>query len=149
MSKAFISENITYSEGTRHELSNHYNNDPWPEQLENMKRVANEVFEKIRKSAGVPILITSFYRSHQIELAKGRAGNSQHCKGEAMDLKSTHPIYSNAWIFNYIRKNLTFDQAIWEKGDDKNPAWVHVSLKKEGNRMQCLKTKDGINYEII
>jgi hypothetical protein len=48
---------------------------------------------------------------------------------------------TNADIFNYIKDNLEFDQLIWEFGDDKNPAWVHVSLSKRNNRNQILVAK--------
>ena len=39
-----------------------------------------------------------------------------------------------------MKKNLSFDQMIWEFGDDKNPNWVHVSYVDEvNNRNRCLK----------
>jgi hypothetical protein len=39
----------------------------------------------------------------------------------------------------YIKNHLTFDQLIWEFGDDENPDWVHVSYKTEGNRGEVLR----------
>ncbi len=30
-------------------------------------------------------------------------------------------------VFTWIADNLTFGQLIWEKGDDGNPQWIHVS----------------------
>ena len=43
-------------------------------------------------------------------------------------------------MFKWIRKNLDFDQMIWEFGDDKNPNWVHVSyVSEDKNRNRCLK----------
>jgi hypothetical protein len=41
-------------------------------------------------------------------------------------------------VFNAILNLFDFDQLIWEFGDSKNPAWVHVSYKKKGNRKQVL-----------
>jgi hypothetical protein len=32
---------------------------------------------------------------------------------------------------------------IWEKGNDLQPDWVHVSFKIKGNRNQILKYKNG------
>ena len=57
-------------------------------------------------------------------------------------------------MYNYIKKNLDFDQMIWEFGDDDNPAWVHVSyVSEDENRRRCLKAfKDKNNktvYSII
>ena len=58
---------------------------------------------------------------------------------------------SNADIFNYIKDNLTFDQLIWEFGDDESPSWVHVSYKKnEENRGRCLRAyrdNKGVYYK--
>ena len=43
-------------------------------------------------------------------------------------------------ILHSIKKNLDFDQLIWEFGNDKNPDWVHVSYKSaKENRKQVLK----------
>jgi len=47
----------------------------------------------------------------------------------------------NAILFLRIKENDLFDQLIWEFGDDKNPDWVHVSYKKEGNRSEVLRAK--------
>ena len=48
---------------------------------------------------------------------------------------------TNAEIFEYIKQNITFDQMIWEFGNDSQPDWVHVSYKVKGNRGQILKAK--------
>ena len=56
-------------------------------------------------------------------------------------------------MFTYIRNHLDFDQIIWEFGDDKNPAWVHVSyVSEEDNRHRCLRAvkKNGkTHYELM
>ena len=56
-------------------------------------------------------------------------------------------------MYEFIKKNLDFDQIIWEFGDDDNPDWVHVSyVSPDQNRNRCLKAykKSGrTNYEII
>jgi zinc D-Ala-D-Ala carboxypeptidase len=70
----------------------------------------------------------------------GAASNSQHCKGEALDLDNDAVEYpTNKDIFNYIKNHLDFDQLIWEFGDNQNPAWVHVSYNKDKNRKQVLR----------
>ena len=61
-------------------------------------------------------------------------------KGEAIDIDAD--IFggiTNAEIFEWIKQNLTFDQLIWEMGNDENPAWVHVSYSISGNRNQVIK----------
>jgi hypothetical protein len=54
--------------------------------------------------------------------------------GEAIDISAGSP-EENKKLFDYIKDNLTFDQLI----DEYNFRWVHVSLKKTGNRKQILK----------
>ena len=84
--------------------------------------------------------MSSGYRSPELNKAIGGSKTSQHCKGEAIDIDNDAREYpSNADIFWYIYDHLEFDQMIWEFGDDKNPSWVHVSYKSEGNRKQVLR----------
>ena len=48
---------------------------------------------------------------------------------------------SNKEVFDFIKKNLDFDQLIWEFGNDKEPDWIHVSYSKTKNRKKILKAK--------
>lgn len=111
--------------------------------LSNMKHVAINVFEPLRKHFNRPIGITSFFRSKLLNKAVKGASNSQHLTGEAMDIDAdVYGGLSNAETFHWIKDNLEFDQLIWEFGTDKNPEWVHVSLKRIGkNRKQILRAK--------
>jgi hypothetical protein len=48
-------------------------------------------------------------------------------------------------VFDYILKNLDFDQLIWEFGTSENPDWVHVSYNSNGTqRKQVLKAVKGV-----
>ena len=150
-----ISKHISYKEATRSNtaLRRGIENIPDVEELENMKLIAEEVFEPLRKWVGGPIKINSFYRSPELNVAIGGSKKSQHCHGQAMDIDDTYGHRSNASMFKHIRYNLDYDQIIWEFGDDKNPAWVHVSYVSEvKNRRRCLRAvkKDGkTHYEIM
>ena len=105
-----------------------------------MEAVAKHIFEPLREWVGGPIKINSFYRSPDLNTAIGGSDRSQHCQGRAMDIDDTFGYKTNAEMYNYIKKNLNFDQMIWEFGDDENPDWVHVSyVSKEDNRNKCLK----------
>ena len=43
-------------------------------------------------------------------------------------------------MFNHIKNYLTFDQLIWEFGDDENPDWIHVSYtERRKNRGRVLR----------
>ena len=104
-----------------------------------MKVTCKCVFEPIREHFNQPIYISSFYRSPELNTAIGGSKNSQHCKGEALDIDDVFGTVTNADIFNYIKERLDFDQLIWEFGDDQNPAWVHVSYRLGNNRRRILK----------
>lgn len=105
-----------------------------------LKLTAEQVVQKVRDHFGVPIRISSGYRSPKLNKAIGGSATSQHMKGEAFDIQGTNGI-SNKQIFDYIKNNLDFDQLIWEYGNDKNPAWVHVSYKAKGNRKSAIRIK--------
>ena len=113
--------------------------------LSNMKAVAENIFEPLRKWVGGPIKINSFYRSEALNKAIGGASKngkqtSQHCFGYAMDIDDIYGHKSNAEMFNYIKENLNFDSMIWEFGDSTNPDWVHVSYVSDSvNRNRILK----------
>ena len=115
-------------------------NTPDKEHLDNMKLLAEKVFEPLRKWVGGPIRINSFYRGPELNKAIGGSSKSQHCKGQAMDIDDNGCHKTNAEMYAWIKDNLNFDQMIWEFGDDDNPNWVHVSyVSPEENRNRCLK----------
>ena len=115
-------------------------NTPDKEHLDNMKLLAEKIFEPLRKWVGGPIRINSFYRGPELNKAIGGSSKSQHCKGQAMDIDDTGCHKTNAEMYAWIKDNVDFDQMIWEFGDDENPNWVHVSYVSPGeNRNRCLK----------
>jgi len=140
--KKRISEHISYKEATKSKTAIKYsiNNTPTKETLERMKYVAEEVFEPVREHFLVPIGITSFYRSKDLNKKLGGSPTSEHVWGSAMDIDAdVAGMITNKQIFNYIKKNLEFNQLIWEFGTDKEPDWVHVSCKESGNKNEILK----------
>jgi hypothetical protein len=137
-----LSENLSLAEVMRSETAKRkgVSNMPTPEHIENFKKLAENIFQPIRKHFGKPIHISSGYRSAALNKAIGGASSSQHCTGEAIDIDMDGTAITNAEIFNYIKNNLSFDQLIWEFGTDKNPDWVHVSYESTGKqRKQILK----------
>jgi len=97
--------------------------------------LCNNVFEPIRKKVGHPIKINSGFRGRALNKKIGGSSSSQHCKGEAMDLD-----LHDKDTFEWIIKNVTFDQLIWEFGNNITADWFHISYKKEGNRKQVLRS---------
>lgn len=137
-----LSKNLALAELTKSDTAKRkgISNMPTPEHIENFKKLAEKVFQPIRDHFGVPINISSGYRSAALNKAIGGASSSQHCSGEAIDIDMDGREITNAQVFNFIKDNLVFDQLIWEFGTDKNPDWVHVSYESTGKqRKQILK----------
>jgi hypothetical protein len=124
-----ISPHVSYKEGvySATALRRGLDNTPNAEQQKCMHEIANHLFEPLREWVGGAIKINSFFRGEPVNTAIGGSKYSQHMKGQAMDLDDTYGYKTNAEMYHYIRKNLDFDQLIWEFGDNENPNWIHVS----------------------
>jgi zinc D-Ala-D-Ala carboxypeptidase len=134
-----ISKHITLNEAIESPTALRMNidNTPTSEVLSNMQYVAENLFEPIRKWYKKPIKINSFFRCVALNKAVKGSASSQHVKGEAIDISAGNKI-ENKKIFDYIvSSNLDFDQCI----NEYDFTWVHISLKKSGNRKQVLIIK--------
>lgn len=139
-----ISTHLDLVEVTRSETAKRkgISNMPTPEHLQNFIKLAENIFEPIRNHFGVPIHISSGYRSKALNTAIGGSLTSQHCTGEAIDLDmdGSSSDVTNKMIFDFIKDNLNFDQLIFEFGTKDKPDWVHVSFKTNGKqRKQVLR----------
>jgi len=118
-------------------------NIPSEEVVENIRALCVNVLEHLSRACGHPVYISSGYRCPELNKAVGGVPNSQHIKGEAADIKGESKFIN--WVFgNYIKKNLPFDQLIFEKCDDNGyPSWIHVSYRRNEklNRKQIIYTK--------
>lgn len=147
-----LSKNLSLAEIMRSETAKRkgISNMPTPEHIENFKLLAENVFQPIREHFGVPIHISSGYRSKALNTAVGGSLSSQHCSGEAIDIDMDGTSITNAQIFNYIKDNLSFDQMIWEFGTDTNPDWVHISYESTGKQrkqiLKAVKSAKGTSY---
>jgi hypothetical protein len=145
-----LSKHLTLFEMTRSETAKRkgVSNEPTPQHIENMKVLAEKIFEPIRRHFDSPIYISSGYRSAALnKIVPGASKTSQHSKGEAMDIDmdNSGSKITNKEIFNWIKDNLDFDQLIYEFGDETNPSWVHVSYNTDGpQRGQVLRAKKGV-----
>jgi hypothetical protein len=81
---------------------------------------------------GNPIIISSGYRSPEVNAAVGGSKSSQHMKGEAIDF--TCPKFGSPRDIVVAIKNsvIEYDQLILEFN-----SWVHISFSKN-NRKQAL-----------
>jgi hypothetical protein len=139
-----LSEHLDLSEVTRSESAKRkgISNMPTEAHIANFKLLAEKIFEPIRTHFRCPIIISSGYRSKELNAAIGGSLTSQHCQGEAIDIDmdGTPNGVTNRMVFDFIKDNLEFDQLIYEFGDKENPDWVHVSYESSGKqRKQILR----------
>ncbi len=137
-----LSKNLALAEVTRSETAKRkgISNMPTPEHIDNFKKLAENVFQPIREHFGVPIHLSSGYRSKALNTAVGGSLSSQHCTGEAIDIDMDGTSITNKQVFDFVKEHVNFDQMIWEFGSDTNPDWVHVSYESTGKqRKQVLK----------
>lgn len=137
-----ISKYVTYSEVTKSNQATALKlaNIPNATQLNNLRLVCTNVFDKVREHFGKPIGISSGFRSVELNAKIGGSKTSQHCEGKALDIDGD--IYggiNNKELFLYIKENCIFDQLIWEFGSENAPDWVHVSYNEGKNRGQVLR----------
>ena len=81
-----LSKNLELSEAIRSETAKRIgiNNMPTDEHIENLKVLAQNIFQPIRDHFKKPIRVSSGYRSKELNYAlKGASKTSQHMTGEA------------------------------------------------------------------
>lgn len=110
-------------------------NKPDAQQVEALTALVDNVLDPLRERFGRPIIVSSGFRSKDLNGAVGGSKTSQHMKGEAADIYSGTK-QGNRELFELIRKYLPFDQLI----NENDFSWVHVSYRSDGkNRGQILK----------
>lgn len=110
-------------------------NKPDAQQVEALTALVDNVLDPLRERFGRPIIVSSGFRSKDLNGAVGGSKTSQHMKGEAADIYSGTK-QGNRELFELIRKYLPFDQLI----NENDFSWVHVSYRAdEKNRGQILK----------
>lgn len=103
--------------------------------VKNLTALVEYVLDPLREWYGKPLTVNSGYRCPALNKAVKGSATSQHMSGQAVDI-DTGDRGQNKLLFDYIQKNLPFDQLI----DESNFAWVHVSYRTDGkNRNQILK----------
>lgn len=136
-----ISKHLSFDEATRSATADKLgiiNNNPNLSVIANMKLLAENVFEPIREHFKTPIYVSSMYRGLNLNQAVKGSITSQHCSGQAMDIDmGDKGKPSNKEIFDFIKKNLEFDQLL----NEFDYSWVHVSFSKDKNRKQILRAK--------
>lgn len=111
-------------------------NTPGPAETAALRKLAENILEPLRASVGVPVNVTSAYRSPAVNRAVGGSRTSQHLLGEAADIVVAGMAPRDV-CQRIIDMGLPFDQLIQEFG-----RWVHVSHGPR-NRRQVLTARRG------
>jgi hypothetical protein len=136
LSKSFTLNELTKSqESTRLGIDN----TPSKEHTENLKILCENILQPIRDFYGMPVSVSSGYRSAALCEAIGSSSKSQHTKGQAADFEIFG--ITNKDLADWITTNLDYDQCILEfwNPNEPNSGWVHCSYNSAGNRKQYLR----------
>lgn len=121
------------------------NNMPDVNSLDNILNLITYCLQPIRDKIKKPMIITSGYRSLEVNRIVGGATNSQHRIGQAVDFKI--PGMTSRQIVDFIKKSgIEYDQLIEEYSN--NTSWVHISYNKGKNRKQTFLYKNGVYTKI-
>jgi len=137
----FLSKSFTLNELTKSQEATRLgiDNTPGEEQIQNLKILCENILQPIRDFYGMPVSVSSGYRSAALCEAVGSSSKSQHTKGQAADFE----IFGipNKELADFIVSNLDYDQCILEFWNENEPnsGWVHCSYSTNGNRKQYLK----------
>ena len=136
LSEHFSLEELTVSEtAARKGLDNTPDNDA----LFDLKRLAS-FLEDVRAAVGKPLRINSAYRAPEVNSSVGGSKTSQHCKGQAADIR-VNGMTPDQVVQAIIAAKLPFDQVIREFD-----SWTHVSIApkdKRARKMALIIDKKG------
>ena len=119
--------------------------------MDNVKRMC-EKLEEVRSLFGKPIIISSFYRSPELNAKVGGSKTSAHMDGLACDFLVSGKFPHT--VFDAIKdSNMVFDQVILESSSSGS-IWIHLGIEKEGSQprrmvMYGSKTNDGSVFRVL
>lgn len=129
-------------------------NRPTPEVVENLRRLCTHTLEPLREKLGLPIIITSGYRTKELNAIIVHASRkSQHISGQAADfyvaqgpvqgsrVQGSRELLIQASRLIIEDESIDFDQLIIY------PTFIHVSyVSREKNRHQITKANGNGTY---
>lgn len=133
-----FSKNFTYEEliqsATARRLK--INNTPSKEQKAKLKTLAETILQPIRDKYGKPLIVTSGFRCEKLNVAVGGSKTSQHCKGEAADIRTvSDSVADNKALFNLILEMINKGEIkVGQLIDEYGYNWVHVSLPRQNKQ---------------
>lgn len=123
-----MKEYFTLREMLQSTTAKRYNIDNTPsfEVVANLRRLCTDVLNPCRAKYGNPVIVTSGYRSPELNARVGGVKNSQHQFGLAADLVCSNlPL-----LFEILKSNGNVDQLLFEH--NAKSRWLHVSIAPVG-----------------
>ncbi|MFF7065747.1 D-Ala-D-Ala carboxypeptidase family metallohydrolase [Pseudomonas sp. NPDC008258] len=136
-----ITPHFTLDEMTVSQLAarDGFDNTPPPEARANLQLLCGAL-EQVRALFGLPIIVSSGYRSEKVNRLIGGAPKSQHVQGLAADF-TVIEISPRDTARKIIDSSIVFDQLILEFDN-----WVHLSVTRGTPRRQVLTVRQGTGY---
>lgn len=135
-----LSENFTLSEMIKSDtaLRHDMDNTPGDAEIENLRKLAENVLQRVRDHYKRGVKVNSGYRAPDVNAKVGGSRTSDHCMGQAADIEI--PGVPNADLAEWIRDNCEFRQLILEFYTPGIPdsGWVHVSYVEGDNKGQVM-----------
>ena len=137
-----LSANFSLSELTKSETAtrNGISNVPSALVIEKLQDLVTNILQPLRAKFGT-VIVTSGYRSPEVNKSVGGSTTSHHCFGYAADFEVLG--MDNKELAVYIRDNLTYTQLILEFYTDGQPesGWVHCSYDAADLKCQTLTAR--------
>lgn len=119
-------------------LANKIENLPSWEVVDNLNQLGL-LLDRIREKLGMPMNVSSGYRSEKLNTKVKGSKTSDHKWGGAADCTCK----DNKLLFDTVKQmiednEITIGQLIWEYGTKKKPDWVHISITSEKHKNQIL-----------
>lgn len=137
-----LSKNFSLHELTKSETAvrRGIDNTPSLTVIDNLQALVDNVLQPVRDKLG-PVVITSGYRSPQLNTAIGGSPTSDHCLGMAVDCEVLG--MDNKVFARWVEENLKFTQLILEFYTEGLPdsGWVHISYDPKDLKCQVLTAK--------
>ena len=139
-----LSKNFRLSEVTRSNkaISLGIDNSVPESLMDNLQWFVSMVLQPIRSKVGLPIKVTSWYRCPELNKAVGGAVTSAHLSAMAIDFTFAGKTAQQSFDLALVALKdlrIQFDQLIIEKNTKTGANWVHLGVKRNGNRNQTIK----------
>ena len=125
-----LSEHFTLYELVCSGTAEHHklNNLPDATQQKNLTSLVTRILEPARVTLGLPIPVSSGFRSAELNYMVHGSKRSQHLSGSAADLHLRDKDYARK-LFDILKANTNVDQLLLEHNSHE-VCWIHVSYSK-------------------